>query len=148
MIKVHPWRFHKSLQHFNLMNVRGCSETPCFRELSNQVFHSLYFRKYISYEYLLFVFSKSLVFYINSRIGTKNSENVFGFLDNGIWIGRSKFSKFRRLYLSSEVNVLTNTPEISQLSLREIFSKAVLPKVMENYDKSAAMQFWHLFVTL
>ena len=43
--KVLSCRIYKSLGTFNLLTVKGCSETVFFRERSNQVFDSLYFPK-------------------------------------------------------------------------------------------------------
>ena len=41
IIKVHSCWFEKYLTPFNIMTVKGCSETAVFREWSNQVFDSL-----------------------------------------------------------------------------------------------------------
>ena len=38
------------LGRFHMLTVKACSETDLFRDWSNQDFHSLYFRKYISYD--------------------------------------------------------------------------------------------------
>ena len=51
----------------------------------------------------------------------KNWVKGFGFFDNFIWIGCAKFSIEWREYLSSAVNVLSDSPEISDLSQRDIF---------------------------
>ena len=51
----------------------------------------------------------------------KNAEKVFRFLDNCPWIGRSNLSQSQTRYLSSEVNVLTNTPKISHITKWNIF---------------------------
>ena len=45
IMKVLSSRIYKSLGHFNLLTVKGCSETVFFREWSHQVFDSLYFPK-------------------------------------------------------------------------------------------------------
>ena len=45
IVKVLSWRFYKWLGRFNMLTVKGCSETVFFREWSNQVFDSLYFPK-------------------------------------------------------------------------------------------------------
>ena len=47
--------FQQCLGPFDMLTIEGCSETGPFRHLSNHVFRSIYFRKYISYEaHLLF----------------------------------------------------------------------------------------------
>ena len=65
--------------------------------------------------------SKCLKVDINSRYGTKNWENAFSFLDNCTVIGSCKLAQFPRLYLSSAVNVLTNTPKISHITKGDVF---------------------------
>ena len=63
-----------------MLTVKACSETTLFAELSDEVFHSLQFGEYISYDHYLFV-SKCLKFDIDSRNGKKESEKVLCFLD-------------------------------------------------------------------
>ena len=43
-------RFHKCLGSYNMLTFGQCSETALFKDWSNQVFRSLQFREYISYE--------------------------------------------------------------------------------------------------
>ena len=57
-------------------------------------------------------FSKCLKFDEESRNGTKQSEKLFGFKDNCIWVGEGKFSQSRTGYLSLAVNVLRNNSKI------------------------------------
>ena len=45
IMKVLSCSICKSLGPFNMLTIKGCSETVFFRELSNQAFHSLYFPK-------------------------------------------------------------------------------------------------------
>ena len=45
IMKVLSCKICKSLGPFNMLTVKGCSETVFFREWSNQVFDSLYFPK-------------------------------------------------------------------------------------------------------
>ena len=54
MIKVLWFRFLKCLGPFNMLTLKGSSETPPFREWSHELFDNLYFRKYISYDDFLF----------------------------------------------------------------------------------------------
>ena len=51
---------------FNMLTVEGCPEMGLFRYLSNLVFGSRYFRRYITYEGHLF-FSKCSKYDINFR---------------------------------------------------------------------------------
>ena len=61
---------------------------------------------------MIIFFFKCLKFDIDSRNGTKKSEQSFCFKDNCIWIRDDKFTQSRREYLSLAVNVLRNTPKI------------------------------------
>ena len=49
MTKVLSGIFHKYLGRFQMLAVNACSETALLREWSKQDFHSLSFRKYITY---------------------------------------------------------------------------------------------------
>ena len=52
----------------------------------------------------------------NNQKKKKKSEKIDGFLDNLIWIGNRKVSLLLWEYLRLAVNVLTKSPEISDLS--------------------------------
>ena len=45
IMKVLSCSIYKSLGPFNMLTIKGCSETVFFREWSNQAFDSLYFPK-------------------------------------------------------------------------------------------------------
>ena len=60
-------------------------------------------------------------FYVDFRNGIKFWQKVIDFLDNCIWTGCGSFSLLWREYLPSAVNVLTNSPKISDQTKREIF---------------------------
>ena len=49
------------------------------------------------------------------------AQKINCFLENCFWISCGKFSLFRREYLSFPVNVLTNSPKISDITKRDIF---------------------------
>ena len=52
----------------------------------------------------------------------QNVNNIFlFFLDNCPWTGFRNFPLLQREYLSSAVNVLTNSPKISDMKNREPF---------------------------
>ena len=66
-------------------------------------------------------FWKCSKFNVDYRNAEKNSEKVFCFWDNSIWIGCVKLSLLTGEYLSSAVNVLTNSFEILNTSNIELF---------------------------
>ena len=82
----------------------------------------------LGYSSLFFKCSK---FNAHFRKSIKNQEKVFRFRDNGASSCCMKFSIFRREYLSSVVNLLTNSVKISdqtkadfaQLNLSQIQKK-------------------------
>ena len=82
-----------------------------------------------------------------SEIQPKKSEKAFSFLDNCIRIGCHKFSGLGKEYLSSAVNVLTSSPNISHITKRDI-SQPNFPQSDEKYDKSAIIQISAVFETL
>ena len=51
----------------------------------------------------------------------KNPEKVFFFKDNGVWTYCGKACILRREYIYSAVNVLTNSPNILDLTKAEFF---------------------------
>ena len=55
---------------------------------------------------------KSSKFSADFKKAQENWEKVFCFYDNSIWIGWVNLSVLRRKYLSSAVNVLTNSLKI------------------------------------
>ena len=57
MMKGLSSTFHNGLGPFDMLTLEGRSETTLFREWSKQVFHSLEFRKWNSYEDHLFLHS-------------------------------------------------------------------------------------------
>ena len=58
----------------------------------------------------------------------KNSQKIFSFWDNSIWKCCNKVPLSRREYLSSAVNVLTNSPKILHISQRDFFKSNCLHK--------------------
>ena len=94
-MKVLLYRFHLGSGAFNMLTVEGSSKTGLLRRLSNPVFRSLWFQKYISYETHLF-FSNSFKFDVYFRKKTKNYGESFNFLDNLASVGCGKFSLLPR----------------------------------------------------
>ena len=60
-----------------MLTVKACCEKLLFTEWSDEVFYSLLFRKYISYDHHFFFFLKRLKYYVDFRNGTKNLEKIF-----------------------------------------------------------------------
>ena len=75
------------------------------------------------------------------------SKQFFPFVDNCIWIGCGKFCLYQREYLSSAVNVLTNSPQILHITKKDIFRLEFFYSD-EKYDKSAAVHISAVFRTL
>ena len=69
---------------------------------------------------VIFVFQK-LKIWSRCQKWSKKFKKYFYFLRNCIWIGWYKFSVLRREYLSSAVNVLTNSLKNSDITKRDIF---------------------------
>ena len=61
-------------------------------------------------------------FNVRSKNGKKMQQNIYGFSDNLISIGKCKFSLLLRKYLQFEVNVLSNRPKILDLIKNNFFS--------------------------
>ena len=128
----------------NMLTVASFFETRLLRHLTNHIFCSLEFWKYITYEGHLFsfkMFKPWCRFPICSR---KLKKKILSFLVSCSWIGCSKFLLLRREYLLSAVNVLTNTLRVSD-KLRRTFPNTIFAKVMKQYDESAVVQFFRLF---
>ena len=74
-------------------------------------------------------YSKFSKFHAHFRTAIKNSDNVFCFRDNGVWIC-VKMCKLQREYLLSAVNDLTNSLKIT-IRLTKTFSNSIFHKFME-----------------
>ena len=127
---------------FSKFPVDGSSQTGLFRHLSNHVFRGTLFRKFISYESYLFL--KGSKFNIDLKNVHKNSENFFCFFDNCIWIVCIELSLLRREYLSSTVNVLRKSLNLS-ISLRVTFSNSITFTVTCKYSKYAGVEIESVF---
>ena len=119
MVKVLSSRMQECLGSFTVLLVKVSSERILFRYLSNHVFGTPKFRKYIGYDGHLFFWkcSKFNVDFINEQ---KNWKKFFYLWDNKIIIGCVKLSLLRREYLSSTLIVLTNTVKILLSTKRAI----------------------------
>ena len=67
------------------------------------------------------LFSKMFKIWTRFQKWKKNSEKVFCFWDNSIWIGCIKLSVLRREYLPSELNLLKNSLKILHITNRDLF---------------------------
>ena len=56
-----------------------------------------------------------------SEMQSKTEKNVFSFWDKGVWSCEQKICILRREYLSSGVNVLTNSHKISDVTKGDFF---------------------------
>ena len=111
MVNVQWSTLQQCLGAFTMLLVEGSSETGFLRHSYNYLFRSQSFRKYIAYEGDAY-FWKSWKFNVNFRNAGKNWEKVFRFSDNSIWICWINLSLLTGKYLSSAVNVLTNSLKI------------------------------------
>ena len=72
-------------------------------------------------------FWKCSKFNVDFENGRKNPEKAFCFWDNGVRIGCVKLSLLRREYLSSAVNVLTNSYKALCLTKTDFFGLNCFP---------------------
>ena len=119
MLKVLFWTFIECLSLFTMLHVKGSSKTGVFRNLSNHLFRSPYFRKYISYEDQLFL--KMLKIHCKFHKRIEKWEKICCSWERRIWSGCFKFSLLRREYLSLGVNVLRNSLKILHVTKRDFF---------------------------
>ena len=68
-----------------------------------------------------FFYSRILKFNLDFKNDAENSEKVFSFSDNCIWICILNLSRLRRGYFLSVANVLTRSPKIWHVNKRELF---------------------------
>ena len=81
---------------------------------------------------------KSSKFNVYFKNVGKNREKFFCFKGNSIWSGSINLSLFRREYLSSAVNMLTDL--IFCIALKETFLNSITFTVMNRYAKGAVLQ--------
>ena len=68
---------------------------------------------------VIFFFSKCSKFNLDFKNAAKNSEKVFCFIDNYIWIGISKLSLLRTGYFLSAANMLTSSRKNCHVNKRD-----------------------------
>ena len=89
-------------------------------------------------------FCKCSEFNLAFKNAAINSENIFCFWDNCIWIGSLKLSLLRRQYLSLTVNMLTNILKTLRVTKRDFF-KSIPFTVINKYGKGGAVQISRVF---
>ena len=141
-------RFQQCLGPFSMLTVEQCSETTLFRHLSNHVYGSLQFRKYISYKVYYF-FLKMLKILWRCQKGSKNfRKRSFVSQVIAFQLFFCKLSLIRKEYLTLASQCVNRTVPGFQMLLREIFFNFMSLRVMGKYDKSAVMQIPAVFGTL
>ena len=118
LIKMLWWRFVKCLGTFTILLVEWLSETGLFRRLSFHVFGVRNSGNTKSMR-VIFFFWKYSKFIVYFKYGAKNSEKLFCFWYNCIWIGIVKLCLLTRGYFSSAVNVLTSSTKIGHGKSRD-----------------------------
>ena len=121
-MKVRSWCFQQCFGLFNILTVKGCSEMGLFRHLSNHVFRSCNFLKYISYDGHLFFQNVQSLIYISEM--KQKMQKKFFVLNIIAFELVAKNDLLRRGYFSSAVNVLTNRHKISGITKTNIFQRS------------------------
>ena len=129
-------RFKQCLGTFTMLLVEGFSEKN-FLGIYLSTFSEFVISE-IQYLWGWSFVPKRSKFEIHFKNSAKNSEKVFCFSDNCIWIVIVKWSLWRRRYISSAFNVLTNSPKIWHVNKRN-FSNSIYFAVMDEYDQGADM---------
>ena len=127
--KVQPWRFQRCFGPFTMLLVEESFKMGLFRHLSNHIFRSPYFEKYISYGDHLFVQNIQNLIYISKTL-KKIWQISLCVIDNCIWISSVKWSLLRGECLSSVVNVLIGSPKNFYITKRNFFQLNI---VFSNY---------------
>ena len=105
MVKLLSLRLNQCFGSFTILPIEGSSEPGLFRHLSNHIFWTPSFPKYISYgDHLFWKCSK---FDVDLKNAQKNSQKPFCFSDKCIWIFSLKLALLRREHMSLAVNLLT-----------------------------------------
>ena len=110
------WRIQQWLGAFTIWLLEESSETGLFRHLSDHAFGVRNFKnaKFMRVKFLL----KCLKFNLDFKNAAKNSEKIFPFWYNCIWIGIVKLSLWRTRYFSSTANVLRGSRKILYVNIR------------------------------
>ena len=96
---------------------------------------------------LMFFFSKYSKFYVDSRNGAKNSENIF-FWNNSIRIGCVRHLLLLRENTCHRVSVCEQTVSRFQILLKQNFSSWFRFRVIKKYEKNSGLQISVVFPTV
>ena len=120
MVTVLWFRWEQCLNPFTMFPVKGYFKTGLFGHISNHVFRIGVISE-INQLWGSSFFWKCSKFNVDFENIRKNSQKIVYFWDNGVRIGCVNLSLLRREYLSSAVNVLTNTYKALNLSKTDFF---------------------------
>ena len=120
MVKNLWCRLQQWFGTFTMLLSEGPSSTRLFRHLSNHVFRVRNFGNTKAVR-VMFFFSKYFKFNLDFNKAGKNSDKVFCFSDNWIWVGIVKLFLLRTRYFSLVANMLTSSPKIWHVNNRDIF---------------------------
>ena len=143
MVKVLPFTFEKCFGPFSMLLVKGSSETWLFRYLPTTFFGVCKFKNTRATR-AIFFFLK--MFKIESKFSKckPNLKKIFPFWDNCIWKRCNKLPLWRRVYLSSAFNGLTNSPKILHISQKDVLSPNCF-KGINKYGKGALVHISTFF---
>ena len=119
MIKVISCRFEQCLGMFTMLLVKGLLKRDFLGIYLNTFLESVILE--IQPLWASSFFSKRSKFEMHFKNTAKNSEKVFCFWDNSIWISIVKLSLWRTRYFWSAANVLRTRSKISPVKKKEIF---------------------------
>ena len=142
MLKALALRLNQCFGPFTMLHVEGSSPTGAFRHLSKPVFRCREFRKYR--RYVVRFFKKCWKFTVDSKNEEKNWEKMFCFWDKCIWIVCIELSLLRREYLSSAVNLLTESLKTFHVTKKN-FSNSLTFRVINQYGKGAGIKIESVF---
>ena len=143
MVKVLPSIFQECLRRFTMLLLEGSTETELFRDLSSHVFRSPSVQKYISFVgHAFFEIVENWMYILKTR--KNNWQKVFCLWDNCIWRCCNKLCLLRREYLSSAVNVLTNSPNSFHITKRDFYNWIYFT-VINNFGKGTVVQISKVF---
>ena len=147
MTKILPWRLKQSFGPFNMLTVHKCSDTGFFGIKVTPLCSVYNFRNKKSSEVHL-IFRSIWNFMEIPEMQKKNSENIFWFCDNSIWIGCVKHSLLQRENTCRGLSIYQQTVSRFQILLQPHFWSWFCFKVIKKYDKHTPMQSYVVFRSL
>ena len=133
MMKVLSCTFYKSLGPFNILAVKGCSETVLFWEWYNQVIDSLSFPKESKYDdHLFFINVQNLMYFLEME--QKNQKKFLVFKIIALELGSTR-SHILEQESSHWQSICYQTTLRFKISLSEVYSKTGSLRVVKNIMK-------------